>query len=61
MDIFTAADREPKDVLATGVYNDKQVGLQVAVKNANRADGKTTPWAYYILQNPFDPRHVLHP
>jgi hypothetical protein len=61
MDIFTAADREPKGVLATGVYNDKQVGLQVAVKNANRPDGKTTPWAYYVLQNPFDPQHVLHP
>jgi Cytochrome P460 len=61
MDIFTAADREPKGVLATGVYNDKQVGLQVAVKNANRPDGRPTPWAYYTLQNPFDSQHVLHP
>jgi hypothetical protein len=61
MDIFTAADREPKNVLAAGVYNAKHVGLQVAVKNLHRPDGKTTPWAYYILMNPFDPSPVLNP
>jgi Cytochrome P460 len=61
MDVFTAPDREPKNVLAAGVYNGKQIGLQVAVKNLHRPDGKTTPWAYYTLMNPFDPRPVLAP
>jgi len=56
MDVFTAPDREPRDVLAAGVYNGKQIGLRVAVKNLHRPDGKTTPWAYYTLMDPFDPR-----
>ena len=61
MDVFTAPDREPKNMLAAGVYNGKQIGLQVAVKNLNRPDGKTTPWAYYTLMNPFDPSPVMAP
>ena len=55
MDVFTAPDRDPKNILTAGFYNGKQIGLQVAVKNLNRPDGKTTPWAYYTLMNPFDP------
>jgi hypothetical protein len=59
MDVFTAPDREPKNVLAAGVYNGKQIGLQVAVKNLNRPDGSTTPWAYYTLMDPFDATPVM--
>ncbi len=55
MDVFTAVDRDPKDVLAKGVYNGERVGLEVAVKNLNRPDGEKTPWAYYQL-DPKDPR-----
>jgi hypothetical protein len=48
MEVFTAADKDPKgDVLAKGVYNGERVGLEVAVKNLHRPDGKKTPWAYY--------------
>jgi hypothetical protein len=61
MDVFTAPDREPRNVLTAGFYNGKQIGLQVAVKNLHRPDGKTTPWAYYTLMNPFDPSPVLQP
>lgn len=62
MDVFTAPDRDdPKNVLTAGFYNGKQIGLQVAVKNLNRPDGKTTPWAYYTLMNPFEPSPVLKP
>jgi hypothetical protein len=61
MDVFTAPDREPKNVLTAGFYNGRQIGLQVAVKNLNRPDGKTTPWAYYTLMNPFDPTPVMAP
>ncbi len=61
MDVFAAPDREPKDVLTAGFYNGKQTGLQVAVKNLHRPDGKTTPWAYYTLMNPFDPTPVMAP
>ena len=62
MHVFTAPDRDdPKNVLTAGFYNGKQIGLQVAVKNLNRPDGKTTPWAYYTLMNPFDPSPVLKP
>ena len=33
MDIFTAPDRDPGPILTTGLFNGKQVGLEVAVKN----------------------------
>jgi hypothetical protein len=59
MDVFTAPDRDPKNILTAGFYNGKQIGLQVAVKNLNRPDGKTTPWAYYTLMNPFSPSPVM--
>ena len=61
MDVFTAPDRDPKNILTAGFYNGKQIGLQVAVKNLNRPDGKKTPWAYYTLMNPFDPTPVMAP
>jgi hypothetical protein len=61
MDVFAAADREPKNVLKAGFYNGKQIGMQVAVKNLHRPDGSATPWAYYTLWNPLDPQDTLHP
>jgi hypothetical protein len=59
MEIFTAADKEPKDVLSKGVYNGERIGLQVAVKNSNRPGPHSKPWAYYIPQNLNDPTHKL--
>lgn len=57
MEVFAAADKEPKGVLASGVFNGERVGLEVAVKNAHRPDGQATPWAYYIV-DPKDPNAV---
>jgi Cytochrome P460 len=50
---------EPSDVLASGVFSGRRVGLEVAVKNSFRADGKTTSWAYYNFTDPSDPAKVL--
>jgi hypothetical protein len=60
MEIFLAADKEPKGVLASGSYNGERVGLQVAVKNSQRPGPHTKPWAYYIPLDLHDPLHVLH-
>jgi hypothetical protein len=54
MQVFEAANKEPSDVLASGVFNGRRVGLEVAVKNSSRPDGKMTPWAYYNFTNPSD-------
>src|SRR5262252_9028400 len=59
MQVFEAADKEPGSVLASGVFNGRRVGLEVAVKNASRPDGKTTPWAYYNFTDPSDRSKVL--
>jgi len=59
MQVFEAADKEPKGVLSSGVFNGRRVGLEVAVKNASRPDGKTTPWAYYNFTDPSDRSKVL--
>jgi Cytochrome P460 len=59
MQVFEAADKEPKDVLASGVFNGRRVGLEVAVKNTSRPDGKATPWAYYNFTDPSDRTKVL--
>ena len=59
MQVFEAADKEPRDVLASGVFNGRRVGLEVAVKNTSRPDGKTTPWAYYNFTDPSDRSKVL--
>ena len=61
MDVFKAPAREQQHILTAGFYNGQQIGLQVAVKNLHRPDGKTTPWAYYTLMNPFDPKPVMQP
>jgi hypothetical protein len=59
MQVFEAADKEPKGVLASGMFNGHRVGLEVALKNASRPDGKTTPWAYYNFTDPSDRSKVL--
>jgi len=59
MQVFEAADKEPSGVLASGVFNGRRIGLEVAVKNASRPDGKTTPWAYYNFTDPSDRTKVL--
>jgi hypothetical protein len=60
MEIFTAADKEPKNVLAKGVYDGERIGLQFAVKDSHSPQPHTKNWAYYIAQNMFDPSHALH-
>jgi hypothetical protein len=60
MEIFVAADKEPKNVLASGVYNGERIGLQVAVKNSQRPGPHDKPWAYYIPLDLHDPQHVQH-
>ena len=57
--VFEAAEKEPASVLASGVFNGTRVGLEVAVKNSSRPDGKTTPWAYYNFTDPSDRSKVL--
>jgi hypothetical protein len=59
MQVFEAVDQEPRGILASGVFNGRRVGLEVAVKNAGRPDGKTTPWAYYNFTDPSDRSKVL--
>jgi Cytochrome P460 len=59
MQVFEAADKEPSNVLASGVFNGRRVGLEVAVKNTSRPDGKTTPWAYYNFTDQSDRSKVL--
>src|SRR5258708_952484 len=59
MQVFEAADKEPRGVLASGVFNGRRVGLEVAVKNTSRPDGKATPWAYYNFTDPSDRSKVL--
>ena len=58
MENFDAADKEPKGILAKGVFNGERVGLEVAVKNSSRPDGHTTTWAYYVFTDPNDPSKI---
>jgi hypothetical protein len=59
MQVFEAADKDTKGVLASGMFNGRRVALEVAVKNASRPDGKTTPWAYYNFTDPSDRSKAL--
>jgi Cytochrome P460 len=59
MQVFEAVEKDTKGVLASGVFNGRRVGLEVAVKNTARPDGKTTPWAYYNFTDPSDRSKVL--
>jgi len=64
MEVFVPADRDPKGVLKSGVYNGDRVGIEVAVKDTRRPAGHlappaASPWAYYVFMNPFQPQPVL--
>lgn len=59
MQVFEAADKDPMGVLSNGLFNGRRVGLEVAVKNPSRPDGRTTPWAYYNFTDPSDSSKVL--
>jgi hypothetical protein len=61
MEVFTAAEKEPKGVLSTGVYNGERIGLQVAVKDSKHPSKPDRPWAYYIPQDWQEPPHTLFP
>ena len=58
MDMYSAEERAPRDVLAEGVFNGAHTGLQVAVKDTRRPGPSTTPWAYYIFTDFSDPTQV---
>jgi len=60
MEIFVAADKEPKGVVAKGVYDGDRIGLQVAIKDSHSPEKHARNWAYYIPQNLNDPSHTLH-
>jgi hypothetical protein len=55
MDRFVAADKEPRGIVTDGVFNGDRRGLEVAVKNSSRPDGRTTAWAYYDFTDTSDP------
>jgi hypothetical protein len=59
MEMFKAADKEPKDVLAKGAFDGERIGIEVAVKNVARPDGSKTPWAYYDFTDPRDRSKIL--
>lgn len=65
MEVFLAADKDTKGVLASGVFNGERRGVEVAVKDTRRPPGHhaegdaPTPWAYYVFMNPFVAQPVL--
>jgi hypothetical protein len=59
MEVFTAADKEPKGVVSKGVFDGERVGLQVAVKDSHSPAPHGRNWAYYIPQDVSDPSHKL--
>src|SRR5262249_214959 len=59
MEHYAAEKKEPNGVLVSGVFNGMLSGLEVAVKNAHRPDGSTTPWAYYVFTDSAHPSTPL--
>ena len=49
MQVFEAADKETKGVLASGMFNGRRVGLEVAVKNAGAMGGQVFISIYFYL------------
>ncbi|HUI95889.1 MAG TPA: cytochrome P460 family protein [Xanthobacteraceae bacterium] len=47
MDVYGARTKEPRGIVDKGSFNGPSFGIEVAVKNKMRPDGKTTDWAYY--------------
>lgn len=43
IDRFTSRNRDEKGVVTAGSYSDEWLGIEVAVKNMHRPDGKTKP------------------
>jgi Cytochrome P460 len=60
MDVFVAADKEPKGVVTKGVFDGERIGLQIAVKDSHSPAPHAHNWAYYIPQDLNDPTHTLH-
>ena len=64
MEVYTAGDKQQQPVLSTGVFNDKRVGVEVAVKDSRRPPVQPAPpppalWQYYVFQDPGDPNAPL--
>lgn len=59
MELFEATEKEPIGILATGVFDGKRTGIEVAVKNSTRPDRKPTAWAYYDFTDPSDRTKAL--
>ena len=59
MEVFTAADKEPKGIVSKGVFDGDRVGLQIAVKDSHSPARHARDWAYYIPQDVNDPSHPL--
>lgn len=64
MEVYTAGDKQQQPVLSTGVFNDRRVGLEVAVKDSRRPPVQPAPpppalWQYYVFQDPGDPSSPL--
>jgi Cytochrome P460 len=51
MAVYAAADKEPRGIVAKGVFNGAPIQVEAAVKNLHRPDGATTDWAYYSFPN----------
>jgi hypothetical protein len=47
LDLFRAEEREPRKIVAEGLFPGAHSGMAVAVKNSTRPDGSKTDWAYY--------------
>jgi hypothetical protein len=47
LDIFKAEEREPRKIVAEGLFPGAHSGMAVAVKNSARPDRSKTDWAYY--------------
>jgi hypothetical protein len=47
LDIFKSEEREPRKIVAEGLFPGAHSGMAVAVKNSARPDGSKTDWAYY--------------
>lgn len=52
MDKYAPMTKEPKGVVEEGSFNGPRIGMEVAVKNKSRPDGKSTDWAYYDFTDP---------
>ncbi len=52
MDVYSAKDKEPRNIVQGGHFPGAQRAVEVAVKNSNRPDGSKTDWAYYAFPMP---------